>query len=434
MAITTLPASPAGEISHNDVREKVNEIIDNSNASDLDSQIKVKSPTDLAGVLDSTKVYFIDGVIDFTGTGINIEVPAGGLAFRGHNFDISKLVCSDDNYTLFTSPVGGSGNLVGVDYAIETTGATNCRAYDLKPVDNFRAFEFARVNYNNCTDLGVIDGYRQGFETGTGRFGGTPTLELAGVWLGGYFIDASITRVLDSGMTTPLFKAGTGFQMLSRFRSNMNCDLPANASYCDFSPSHFPNPSTVQMTGAIITRNGVQDASDTNVFPNMVAGDLPAQWSNNVGLDNTYVGGRVTNVLESDTTINTQSVPEDISGASLPSNLEHFDTPSAFELRHLGNNPRDYTIFFDALIDGAQNNELQLYFQKWDDSASLFVEVGSQRRVINNLLGGRDVAIFNGQFTVQLDQNDYVKWQIANNSGTANVTLELDSYFVVSER
>jgi hypothetical protein len=400
----------------------------------VDNVIPVKDPSDLSGTLDSTKVYEIDGIIDFTGTGLNIEIPAGGLNLRGYSFDVSKLICSDASFDLFTSPVGGSGNLVGTDFALEMTGGVNCRVFNLSPVDNFRAIEFNRINYNDCTNLGVIDAYRQGFESGCGRFGGTPNLTLSGAWGGGWFIASCIVRALDAGMSGALYQAGAGFVMSSRFRSNMNVDLPASASYFDFAPSNFPNPSTVQMVDGIVTRDGVQDANDANLTPNMLASDICSQWVDNVGLDNTYVGGRVTNTLEIETVISVQGDYYDINGASLPAQLEHFDSPAAFQLRHLGNNPRDYTVYIDANVDGQQNAELALKVVRWDDSASSFVDVFTQRRPVNNLLGGRDVAIFNIQTPIQLDQNDYVKWQIANLTGTQNVTLELDSYMVVSER
>lgn len=404
-----------------------------SPASIYENQVVVTSPNDLSGILDSTKVYFIDGIIDLTGTGISIQVPADGLTLAGHNFDISKLICSDAAYTLFESPVGNSGNLLGMDYAIEITGAGS-QVYNLTSATGLDAFEFSRVNYNNCTSMGTINGYRQAFESGTGRFGGSPTLTLAGTWVGGYFIDSSITRSLDAGMTGALFEAGAGFSMSSRFRSNMNTDLPTSASYADFAPSNFPNPSTLQMTGSIVTRDGIVDNSDANIFPNILPSDLAAQWNDNIGFNNTNEGGRIVNVFESETIVTLQNVFYDIGGASLPLELDHFDSPAGFQLRQLGSSITSYTVIFDAAIDGTQNNELALKFEKWDDSAAAFVDVGIQRRPVNNLQGGRDVAFFNGQFNVELDQNDYVKWQVANNTSTANVTLELDSFFIVSVR
>ncbi|GAF88630.1 unnamed protein product, partial [marine sediment metagenome] len=125
----------------------------------LDSRVIVKSSLDLAGSLDSTKEYFIDGVVDMGSQ--SIEVPVGGLNLSGYNFDVSKLVSTASSYTMFTSPAGGSGDVIGKDYAIEVSGSAS-KVYDIKDATGSNAFEFARINYNNCTSLGVIDGYRQG--------------------------------------------------------------------------------------------------------------------------------------------------------------------------------------------------------------------------------------------------------------------------------
>ena len=76
------------------------------------NEIVVRSPEDLSGTLSSNDVYFIDGIIDYTGSGFDIVIPAGGLNLKGHSFDVSKIICSDTDFSLFNSPVGGSGNLV----------------------------------------------------------------------------------------------------------------------------------------------------------------------------------------------------------------------------------------------------------------------------------------------------------------------------------
>jgi len=51
-----------------------------------------------------------------------------------------------------------------------------------------------------------------------------------------------------------------------------------------------------------------------------------------------------------------------------------------------------------------------------------------------NLTGGTDVAFFNIIKSVQLDQNDYIKIQVANNSGAADVTVQLESFYEITER
>ena len=150
----------------------------------------------LGGIIDSTKEYFIDGIIDMGST--SIEVPADGIYISGHNFDISGLTSSQDNYTLFTSPAGGSGNILFGDFFISVSGSGS-KVYDIIGDTGFEAIEVNRINYNNCSSLGAIDSYRQGLETGTGRFGGTPEVELKGTWIGGYFIDTSIVRSLTDG-------------------------------------------------------------------------------------------------------------------------------------------------------------------------------------------------------------------------------------------
>ena len=156
-------------------------IINNTIAiNDLDSDVTstsytkrkiVKVATDF-GTIDPTVEYFIDGVVDMGST--SIEIPAGGINIRGYNLGISKLISTATSYTMFTSPVGGSGNVLGQDFTIDVSG-TGSQVYDIVSQSGFDAIEFARINYENCTSLGSIDNYRQGLEEGTGRFGGNPS-------------------------------------------------------------------------------------------------------------------------------------------------------------------------------------------------------------------------------------------------------------------
>ena len=388
--------------------------------------------TTLGGTIDSTKVYVIDGVIDFTGTGLSIEVPATGISYTGTTFDISKIICSDVNYTLFTSPGGGSGNVLGIDCALEVTGSGS-QVYNLTDATGFNAFEFTRINYNNCTSLGTITGYRQGFESGTGRFGGSPELTLAGTWLGGYFIDSSIVRSLTDGAYS-LYKAGAGFSMASRFRSNQNIDLPASASFFDFAPVNFPNPSTVQLDGCIVSRNGVFNASDSNITPNAQASDLPSAWTGNVGIQNTFVGGKQKATVALATAIAVASTFYTLNATWTPSGLSHFDVPSTGRLRHIGVSPIEFKVQADFTIEGTTGNEIAVRIKKWDDSASSFLDFQPTTRQINALVGGRDVAFFTILSNIILDTNDYLLFQVANNSGTGDVTLEVESNFIVEER
>lgn len=395
-------------------------------------QIVVSEAAQLSGELRSDALYFLDGAIDFTGTGYQIEVPAGGLSLAGHTFDVSGLKCDDDNFTLFTSPVGGSGNLLGKDYFIDVNGA-NSQVYDLTDATGFNAFEFQRINYNNCSSLGEIIGYRQGLEEGTGRFGGRPELTLSGAWLGGYFIDVSIVRGLVDGAYS-LFKAGPGFLMNSRFRSNQNIDLPASASFFDFSAANFASPSTVQLVGCLVSRNGVTNSGDPNIIPNLGPGELVSEWISNNGIRNTFVGGELNITVEATTTIITAGVFVDLAGTYVTSDLQHFDEPANGQLRHLGESPVEYSVGGQLVIAGGPNDEADLKLVIFRDATTTFEDGKTIRRVINNLQGGRDVAYFALSDNIVLNKNDYVKLQVSNATDATDITAELDSFIRVSAR
>ena len=358
--------------------------------------------TTLGGTIDSSKQYFIDGIIDCSG--VSIEIPSTGITLNGYNFNQSALVCADDNYTMFTSPVGGSGDILGTNYAISVTG-TNSKVYDLVNLSGLNAFEFAFVNYTDCTSLGSIAGYRQGLEEGTGRFGGRPQLELIGNWAGGYRITTSIVRILDDGIPTEysLFKAGTGLVFNSRFLTDINCDLPVNVNFSDFSSANFAAPSLLQLRGAILSRNGVVDAMANNFFPNIDHTSLQSLWMENVGIRNTHVGGVLECTSETETVISTINTFEPLLGTFTANDLQHFSFVSGTALQHDGNTPVEFEVRGEMLIEGPSNNDitLRLMLQTGIDPA---VEVDRIQRTVNNLQGGRDVAIFNFSFNPIINQ------------------------------
>lgn len=396
----------------------------------FENRVIVTSAADLENI-DSTKEYFLDGIIDMGTT--SLVVPTTGITIRGHSFDLSGLISSEPNHVLIKSEsaVIGSGNILGADFYMSVTGAGS-KVYDLYDATGFNAFEFARINYIDCESLGDIHDYRQGLEEGTGRFGGKPSLTLHGTWVGGYRITTTIVRSLSASMTEPLFKAGTAFVMNSRFLTDINCDLPTSAAFCDFAPANFSNPSTVQVRGAIFSRNFSFDATDTNIFSNLDSTDLESDWDGNIGIPNTFVGGESVVTAEVTTTISGANTIADLDGTYTASNLQHFDAPANGQLRHVGINPREYTVTFDFVMEGGANDDYKLHLYKFDGTSSS--SIYTMTRVINNNQGGRDVAYFTGQTFVTLEQNQYVFWRVENLNDASNCTLELDSVWSVKER
>ena len=407
-------------------------IFKNISSSALQNRIVVNQSNfikTLGGVIDSTKDYFLDGVIDIGST--QITVPTTGMTITGYSFDISGLTSSEDNYTMFVSEseVIGSGNLLLTNMLLTTSGASS-KVFNLYDATGFNAVESNLVNFNNCTSLGNLHNYRQGLENGTGRFGGSPSLTLHGNWLGGYRITTSIVRGMSDTTTEPLFKAGTAFVMNSRFLTDINVDLGTLQPFLDFSDVNFPNSSTLELRNTIVTRDGVIAPNDTNIMPNIEVSNLSCSWRDNNGIPNTFVGGISTLTTEVETGV-TGSLPFILLGTFTNSDMQHFDSPSNGQLRHLGSNPREYTVNFDFILDGGQNDEYRLELVKNDGSLSV---VYQQTRVINNLQGGRDVAYFTGLANIVLNQNDLVYWQVTNITSNVNCTLELDSSWSVEER
>tara|TARA_R110001606_G_scaffold56821_2_gene137671 strand:+ start:5939 stop:7378 length:1440 start_codon:yes stop_codon:yes gene_type:complete len=384
----------------------------------------------IGGTIDSTKDYFLDGIIDIGTT--QITIPETGITITGYSFDLSGLVSTENNYTMFIDS-SGSGNVLMTDIFITTSG-TLSQVYDLTDSNGFHAIEMNRVNYIDCTSLGELTNYRQGLELGTGRFGGSPSLTLSGTWIGGFVVLTSIVRSMSDTTIEPLFKTGTAFTMLSRFKTDMNVDLGTLQPLFDFATSNFTNSSTLQLEGCLISRDGVFDSTDTNITPNITHASLSSKWSENIGVPNTHIGGHSEVTTETETVITTVGVYETLNGTFTAEQLQHFDTPSNGQLRNLGTTHREFSMFGNVNLDSAANEDISLRVRKWDNSASVFVDLFTQSRQINNFSGGRDVGFFNFHVSVTLDVNDYVFLQTANQTGTNNVTAELGSHFKISVR
>ena len=395
----------------------------------LTSRIIVRQASDF-GVIDSDKEYIIDGEVDMGTT--SIEVPVGGINIMGLGAGVTCLFSTEDNYTMFTSPVGGSGSVNDHDIDYKVSG-TNSQLYALTDATGFNAVEHESVNFTDCTSLGYLDGYRQGLELNTGRFGGTPELEFRGTWLGGYRCTTSITRSLTDGAYT-LFKAGAGLVFNSRFLTDMNADLNATVSLADFASANFTNTSDLQFRDCEVQRNGVRDASDVTLIPNILATDLKSSFRGNLGLPNTHVGGDSEITATALTTINTIDVFEDVAGTYTTSELTHFDAPANGQLRHIGDEPLDYKITVSASVLGTANEVLNLKLVKWDNSLASFVDIKTETSTVSNLQGGADFAYFHMIKTVSLSINDYVKLQISNSTSTANVTAKVGTDIYIEER
>lgn len=398
----------------------------NSNSADADGKLEdnlvvVKSVSDLSSI-DSSKVYLIDGVIAMGTTAI--QIPSGGATIVGRGFDVSQLTSSSASHTLFTSPGGGSGNLTLRNIGITTSG-TGSKVFALTANAGTESIEIRGVNFNNCTSLGYLDGYRQGLEIETGRFGGTPELEFRNAWAGGYRVSDSIARGMSA--FTALFKAGTGLTFGGRFVSNMNADLPATGALIDFAPSNITNSESLVFEGAYITRSGTIDASDSTIYPNIDHTNVKSLWGDNVGLPKTAKHLKASVTSASATTVSLVSTYYALAGTFTVDDSIHCDMPSNGEFR----NQYGQGFFFihgDLFIAGTASDEIDIRVTKsTDDGATWPTVIDHSEREILNLTGANDLAIFNIGFIQELAPGDRIRFEVENKTAARDVTAQINS-------
>jgi len=383
----------------------------------------------ICGTIDSSKEYFLDGIIDIGSN--SITVPSTGLQIRGYSFALSGLYSNSDTFTMFVDDAFDSGTLLISDISISVLGAGSL-VYNLVN-DGTGFFVTTGVIYNDCSSLGTLSQFAQGIETNVERKGGNPSLELGGTW-GGWRAESTLTRMTSGLSTAPIYKAGALLLFTSRFILDTNTDLATLNSLSDFDSSNFAEPSLFQITNSIITRDGVFNSSDTTITPNITNSSIASDWTNNQGINNTFVGCELEITLESETIIGSQGTFYDILGSWKINAEQHYSqTPGIGNgVEHLGNDPREFLVNYDIVVEGVANKEVAIIFIKDDGSGPLVVS--TQVRPINSLVGGRDVGFFNRTFDVFLDKNDKLYAQIANLTDSTNLTVELSSYFLVTAR
>lgn len=370
--------------------------------------------------LVSNKLYVIDGALDITGH--TIEVPVGGVEFEGLGFNVSSLTTTDAGTALFTSPVGGCGDLLFKDFAITTSGAGSS-VFALTDTDGTHSVEYARVNFNGCSSLGYMDGFRQGLETGTGRFGGTPDLEFRGTWAGGYFIATSILRgVTDS--TYSIYKCAVGQTFASRFGGNPNIVLPPNVTAFEMTAANFGGDELLQISGATFNGGGT-------VFAGITETSTKVRVKNTRGTPNTFVGGFWS---ISATAATGTAVANDfykLAGTTTGLGLAWFTLPGNNNIT-MNSTERVQTLTtFSGSFSGGNNKVFTLKFRIWDNSAGAYVD--STEAVFTTGGTGKFESVTFFTPRLALDENDRIEIWIANNTDGSSITADVNTQMLIKE-
>lgn len=390
------------------------------------SQIVVRSVVDLMGDLRSDVVYFIDGQIDLGAN--SIEVPVGGLTLAGHGYAISSLSSSSAGAVIFTSPVGGSGDLNIGQMAIWSTGLGS-QIFDIEAATGSESCEVNTVNLGtfagDTASLGEIDGYRQFRTSDCAIIKPLDGLTFTGSWAGGFAINDTI--LLNVGPGVSVFKAGLALVFAGQSTSNLNAfSIDATTVVYDFAPANFASTEGFALNGARFNL-----ASDP--VPNMPEQSIKRFFKDCVGVRNTFSGGLWRITTTAATVITASSTPVKVAGTTTYEDLVYFSQGTDNEYTYDSSIPKDYRITGHLTVDGGPNDDIEVMIRQWDDSASTYINLASYTRNISNVVGGIDVADFSLFASARLSQNDRIELWVQNNTDTTNVTA-LAGYLAVDVR
>lgn len=389
-----------------------------------DNAVIVKQASDMAGDLDSSKLYIIDGVVDM-GTQ-TIAVPEGGLNIMGLGFGVSKLTSTENNYTMFVDPLTFPGDLFLTDLDINVSG-TNSKVFDLDNQENFDAVECNTVNFVACTSLGTLSNYRQILKRNVAYIACQDGLEFVGPWAGGAAIVTTIAISLPANMT--LFKAGAGLVFSGRVFSDMNALLVNDTTTVfDFAEANFANDGSFELSG-------FRGKLTSDPVPNISGSSTKARFRNCSGVRNTYIGGEWELTTEVTTDITAVDTPVKVAGTTTANELAWFTMSASNRMEWDTDLQAEVRAEFFGSFTGSNNNQVRVIIRKWDNNLAAFEDLKSSLITLNGgLLGTRAENVSMFALAVMKNKGDYLELWIENTTGANDVTLGLGATFSVSER
>lgn len=408
-----------------DICDAVNSVLGFSNI------VIVKSASDLAGTLDSTKTYIIDGDVDMGSQ--QITVPEGGLSIAGLNGarDTSILRSSENSYDMFISPSGSySGNLVLEGCTLNVSG-TSSNIFNLTNDENSGAIDITGVNFgytpvDRLTSLGELTAYRQILFNGVGFLFCDDGLTLSGTWSG---LSAVTSIAISFADGATLFKEGAGLTFSGSVRSDMNFISTGSTSvFMDFQESN-------------ILSDGGLDLSDVrteadDIVPNLPSSNVKARVRNCRGLKNTYVGGEWTVSTSTATVISSANTLVKMAGTTTYSDLQWFSNTTDNAFVYDSGQTIEVEVKGSLSFSGSSNRVMGIQVRQWDDSASTYVDIGA--RFTATLNGGgagnraENVAFF--AVITELEENDRIEVWIENQTDTSNITCVTGGIVDIAER
>ncbi|MFW0737582.1 hypothetical protein [Flavobacterium sp. T12S277] len=227
--------------------------------------------------------FVVESVLTLT-AGQFITIPAEGTTVGGNGVKVSKIKKNVAGEAIFKSVSGGCGDLFLKDITIDSGAGF---VFDIKDIDGTHAIEFNDVNFENCSSLGVWDGFRQFTGTTLGGYGCLDGITFKGSWSG---FKLTNSNIMGFGASGTLFKAGLSLVFSNRFYIDLNLQIATGSIICDFAESNFVNNESLQVINCYNKVAGLIDDTTTGVtFPNITPYSQKAYFSGNKGIKNSNI-------------------------------------------------------------------------------------------------------------------------------------------------
>jgi hypothetical protein len=442
----------------NPQRNEILQYDDNSNTwintKRYNTQIIVKSLADLPAPvgaeiqLATDTIYLIDADLDITGYTLcfGAKTQINGLGQNVSRVRSSTSGTVGNPYIFFKS----TANLFMNDLEIICEGTNQCvwnHIGDGVTVPEGESFELNRFNclsfppggpplWGHNNQLGFIKDIRQGFIGTFSCFGFENGFTCAGAWAGGFRVENTLFRVFKGIAfgSDPLDPVS--FQL--RMASNANLSIPLGSIGYDFPYTAFNSTGQYQLQGGNVSGDGTyvtewEDPLNLGTFRNP-AFDSKANFQNNTGIQNTYIGGEYQVTSDIITTITAANVWIDLNLTGVTSNkfLTHFsETDGEFE--SLGGNPIDMTFLGSFSFTGKANDIVELRLIKEQVGGGI-VELNRKTITIQGTTGQGKAENVPINTTDLVLPGEKIRPQIRNTSGVQDVTTGIGANLIAGAK
>lgn len=362
----------------------------------------------------------IDAIdLDFSGFTF---VLIGRSAIVGLNQNVSSMLSSEDNATFFIS-TGYNMFLNALEVYMngdnqtvwEHIGNTGNESFEINQFVVYGGGSPFATGTNS--KMGRIETIRQGF-MGTCFFWGVQDgFECAGHWVGG---GLRISNTLWLMCTGKFYYSDISDPVIfdTRFSSNANVNVPLGSIGYDFPETAFTYDGQYQLQNGNASGDGVIVTEWNGKSP---AFNTRANFRNNNGIQNTYIGGEWKLTVATETIINTANVWVPLNLATAEFDLTWFSESNGV-FTYLSDTPLDFTSINAVTMVGKSGDIIELMARRIEFIGGIETDLQEAQLTIRGTLAqGRSTATPLNT-TGQLVKGDQLRIDVRNTSSSQNVT------------